>query len=437
MRHKYDTAVVFLYAIGKENMLPYEFRKQIPSSTISTWRKTNYSEYLGHEFRYFFDDAFKNAEIGFKYLKLKKTMLALTRAWVMLSYTLVPLIKSAAGDKVLQARVLNAINYIKSFVGLKRALKIVGISTPMYYQWILEARFDCFDSFTHLCVKRHPQQLQLNEILKIKKMLTNPEYDHWPIVSIAGVALRQRKAIVSLYSWYKYAKFLNISKKVPGKSRKTIGIIASKPNEYLHVDTTFYELITGKKISISFVMDNYSKMILGWHVSERNNFQIVINSVSKALKNIEQHPDQKHSYLVTDGGSENHNKYVNEFIERIAKRKKFKFTKIRALKDIRFSNSPVEAIHRTMKSRYLRGRKFESIKALVKYLEWAVNDYNIERPHYKHRPRTPHEVYFNIPLKFDVKKRVKQAIRTRIKNNKNAKCIQCTGCKPGACENKF
>jgi len=90
-----------------------------------------------------------------------------------------------------------------------------------------------------------------------------------------------------------------------------------------------------------------------------------------------------------------------------------------------------------MKSRYLRGRKFESIKALVKYLEWAVNDYNVERPHYKHRPRTPHEVYFNIPLKFDVKKRVKQAIRTRIKNNKNAKCIQCTGCKPGACETKF
>lgn len=85
-------------------------------------------------------------------------------------------------------------------------------------------------------------------------------------------------------------------------------------------------------------MDNYSKMILGWHVSSRNTFDIVINSVSKALKNIEKkHPDQKHSYLVTDGGSENYNKYVNEFIERIAKRKKFKFTKIRALKDIRFN----------------------------------------------------------------------------------------------------
>ena len=128
-------------------------------------------------------------------------MMALTRAWVMLSYTLVPLIKSASGDKVLQARVLNAINYIKSFVGLKRDLKIIGISSPLYYQWTLEARFECFDSFTSLCVKRHPQQLQISEILKIKKLLTNPEYDHWPIVSIAGVALRQRKLMASLYSW--------------------------------------------------------------------------------------------------------------------------------------------------------------------------------------------------------------------------------------------
>jgi hypothetical protein len=45
IKNKYDTSVIFLYAIGKENLLPTEFRKQIPYSTISTWRKTNYSIY--------------------------------------------------------------------------------------------------------------------------------------------------------------------------------------------------------------------------------------------------------------------------------------------------------------------------------------------------------------------------------------------------------
>ena len=102
MKNKYDTSVIFLYAVGKENLLPHEFRKQIPYSTIATWRKTNYSEYLGHEFWYFFDDAFKNAEINFKYLKLKQTVSALSRTWVLLSYALISLIKNATNDKVLQ-----------------------------------------------------------------------------------------------------------------------------------------------------------------------------------------------------------------------------------------------------------------------------------------------------------------------------------------------
>jgi len=61
IKNKYDTSVVFLYAVGKENLLPAEFRKQIPYSTISSWRKADYSRYMGHEFRYFFDDAFDKA----------------------------------------------------------------------------------------------------------------------------------------------------------------------------------------------------------------------------------------------------------------------------------------------------------------------------------------------------------------------------------------
>lgn len=67
-------------------------------------------------------------------------------------------------------------------------------------------------------------------------------------------------------------------------------------------------------------------------------------------------------------------------------------------------------MHRTIKGRYLRNRKFESIKALSAYLKWAVQDYNELRPHYKHRPKTPYEVYFDIPLNFNLRKRIKQQL---------------------------
>lgn len=427
MKNKYDTSVIFLYAIGKENLLPLEFRKQIPYSTISTWRKANYTSYLGHEFRYHFDEAFKSFELSAQNRQLRNLLYSLSRSWISLSHILLPLIKQANGDKELQLKLLMTVNYLKNQIGLERTLKLLNLSKPLYYQWVLETRFDCFDSYTQLCVKRHPQQLENKEILKIKSLLTDSKTDHWPIVSIQGDALRNKKLVASLYSWYKYARLWGIKKKLIKKQKKKIGIVAMHPNEYLHVDTTFYPLIDGKNICISFVMDNYSKMILGYHVADSNTFDIVRKSLTKALKVIVKHPSQKHSYLVTDGGKENHNKYIDEFITKLSKHK---ITKIKALKDIRFSNSPVEAVHRTIKGRYLRNRKFESIKAVDNYLKWAVEDYNIARPHYKHRPRTPHEVYFDIPLGFDIRKRVKSAITQRVKNNKCSACRQCTmGCK--------
>jgi putative transposase len=163
---------------------------------------------------------------------------------------------------------------------------------------------------------------------------------------------------------------------------------------------------------------------------------VVKQAIANSLKVIAKHPDQlnhaeemppqKNIMLVADGGRENHNKKIDEFISKLSGRK---ITKIRALKDIRFSNSPVEAVHRTIKGRYLRGHKFASVEAVSKFLRWAVMDYNTLRPHYKHRPRTPHEVYFNIPLWFDLRTRTKKTMKERVRKNKNGKCIQCKGFK--------
>lgn len=423
MKNKYDSSVVFLYAIGREDLLPAEFKKKIPYSTISTWRKTDFSKYKGHEYRYYFNEAFKSFETQNENKRLRKLLLSLARSWITLSHLLLPPVKEAEDNKEAQAKILKAIDHLKSQIGLDRTLRLLRISKSLYYQWILQARFDCFDSYTQLCVKRHPQQLHINEIIKIKELLTSPETDHWPINSVQGYALREKQLVASLYSWYKYARLWGIRKKVPKKRQKKVGLQANLPNEYLHVDTTFYPLIDGKRICISFVMDNYSKMILGFSVSDRNTFEIVKKSVRAALRVIETHPNQVNINLVADGGKENHNQHMDAFIKR---QSKHKIKKIWALKDIRFSNSPVEAVHRTIKSRYLRGRQFESIRAIERYLKWAVEDYNVIRPHYKHKPRTPYEVYFNIPLGFDIRKRVMEAVQKRVKNNKCAACIQCS-----------
>jgi hypothetical protein len=105
----------------------------------------------------------------------------------------------------------------------------------------------------------------------------------------------------------------------------------------------------------------------------------------------------------------------------------FKISKVRSLKDIRFSNSPVEAIHRVIKSRYLCNRQFASLQQLERHLEWAVYDYNVLRPHYSHLPKTPREVYFGKALNFDIKERIRSAGKKRVQKNKSLPCNACAG----------
>ncbi len=424
MRKKYDSSVIFLYASGKEHLLPDSFRKKIPYTTIVNWRRIDYSNFIGHEFRSFFEEALDKAELSFRYTKIKCTMMSFARAWVILSSVLQPVIKTAGKDKKIRKNILEAIAFMQKYLGVDRTLKLLGISRTLYQQWILQARFECFDSFTSLCVKRHPHQLEMDEVKKIKTLLTSPELDHWPICSVAGFALRKKSIIASLYTWYKYASLMNITKKPPKKRRKTVGIVSVCPNEYLHVDTTYYPLTDTRNVCITFVMDNYSKMILGFQVAEHVSFRIVKKALAKAVKVIARHPQQDHSFLVADGGTENHNKQINTFLSKISGHR---ITKIRALRDIRFSNSPVEAVHRTMKGRYLRGRKFNTLKSLNDFLEWAVRDYNTIWPHYRHRPRTPQEVYFNTPLGFDIRARVKKAISSRVNHHRRSECSKCKG----------
>ncbi|CAN5527225.1 hypothetical protein BH10BAC1_BH10BAC1_19540 [soil metagenome] len=432
MKQKYDSSVVYLYSTGNENFLPKEFRQQIPYTTIANWRKTDYSAYIGNEFRYFFDEAFESAELKYKHRHIKRLMTSFARSWITLSSVLKPVLRKTKNDKVLQKKILDSIEYIKKYLGLEKTLKLIGITPVMYRQWVLEAAFACVDSHASLCVKRHPHQLGAKEIRKIKRMLLDPKLKHWPIVSIASMALRKKRVIASLYSWYKYAKLLGLNKRTLKIDQKKVGMKANYPNEYLHSDLT--ELyVGGKKAYICFIMDNYSRMILGFNVGERKTFETVKVAFRKAIDVIITHPDHGHSYYVTDGGRENHNKDIHKFIRELSAHK---ITKICALKDVTFSNSPVEAINKTMKSRYLRGKHFETINELAIFLEWAVYDYNQIRPHYALAPKTPYEVYFNLKLGFNLVNRRKKAVQDRIKNNLNAKCKECKGSRKGDCGDK-
>jgi hypothetical protein len=263
-KKKYDTSVVMLYLLGQEKLLPKEFRKTIPYTTISSRRKTNYENYEGSQFRFLFDDNWDLIRLKHENQKLRSTLRSLSRSYVLLKSDLNDFYKWRKNKKEFQSRLVSAINELRPHIGLELALKIFFLHRNQFYEWAVASRHNCTASFTSLCLRRYPRQLQRKEVEKIRDMLTSPSYEHWPIVSIAGHALRNKQVMASLYAWYKYARILNLSHKACKKTTKQVGLIAQRPNEYLHIDTTHYYISDTNKICITVVMDNFSKMILGF-----------------------------------------------------------------------------------------------------------------------------------------------------------------------------
>lgn len=215
---------------------------------------------------------------------------------------------------------------------------------------------------------------------------------------------------------------LGIKRAFKRPEKKATGIKATRTNEYLHVDTTYWTLENGTKMAITFVSDNYSRAILGWAAGMRNCADNVKEALQMAIQTIRKHyPQHVCATLVADGGSENHAVTVAELLE---KTKHPEITKIIALKDISFSNSPIEAINKIMK-RYLRYYNPTTEPAVCKCIELAVPDYSEMRPHGSLKGAIPMEAYTgNIPV-VDFSAKAAKARAERIAANQKANCGKC------------
>jgi len=304
----------------------------------------------------------------------------------------------------------------------KTALKIAGMSSSAFYDRLVRVKFKCGLSPLDLCLKKHPVQLAAAEIRKIKALFADPRFVCWPAVSMYYEGLRNLGPYICLSTFYKYVNLLGLKRRWKKAISKTAGIRADRPNRYLHVDTTYWGLDDGTKAAIAFVSDNFSKAILGWNVSLKNGAENVKRALEQAIYTIRKHhPDHLCATLVADGGGENHAVCIEEFLQN---NRPPEITKIIAQKDIRYSNSPVEAINKIVK-RYLRHYDPRTFSALIKCLAMAVEDYTYKRPHGSLKGLTPFEAYTQPLRKPDFRARIKQARSLRVEQNRNAGCQEC------------
>ncbi|MDH5382426.1 MAG: DDE-type integrase/transposase/recombinase, partial [Cyclobacteriaceae bacterium] len=243
--------------------------------------------------------------------------------------------------------------------------------------WLTQVKFKCENSVFSLCRKQYPNQLRPTEVETMKKLLTDPELSHWPIISLCYHAVRKGLLSASPQTWYKYNKLLGIRKQAfRRRNPYKKGLKATYPNQYWHADITIFKTLDNVKHYIYLVVNNYSRKILSWDMADRVSGEIRMQTLKEAWENTQ--PEQTVE-LIVDSGSENNNHTIDRFISST----EVDMKKSVALKDILFSNSMVEAANKLLKYRYLFPGNIEDGTQLKIALEKSINDFNEIRPHGK------------------------------------------------------
>jgi transposase InsO family protein len=258
----------------------------------------------------------------------------------------------------------------------------------------------------------------------MKELLASNEFMGWPLYSIARHALRKNILSSCVNTWYKYAKLLGVERhKKKWHKGKTKGIRAEKIHEIWHADVTILKLANNTRAYIYLVVDNFSRLILAFRVALMLSAEIRKETIKEAYeKYILPTVKPEKTCLLVDGGSENNNEKVEEYLKNDA----VTMEKIIAQADIEFSNSMIEAVNRTLKQRYLYYHIYPDIDTLEKIVEKAAYDYNEKCPHISHKGLTPREVLENITLNSEeILNQMEQSRIKRIAENRKANCGLC------------
>jgi transposase InsO family protein len=422
-RRKISTTIKFLVNV---NALPAAYKQQLHASQISRYKNHfNIQEYVGHDLVNLSDEVIS----ALRKINEHKIERKIIYGFLRLTAVLRKAFNSAKQfHKVLSQskdQIVEAVQRLNPAVPVAKCAKLIGICSSTLRNWITAVRVRCSGSLINICRKVHPNQLLAGEVYTIHGLLKSEHMKYWPLISVYYYALHNKIVSMSLSTWYKYARLLNITRLVP-KSIKHYGqsIRATAPNQYWHADVTLFRSQDRVLNYIYLVVDNFSKMVLSWAVSTKLCAQIRANTFRSALKTALIHyPVVDTIRLIVDSGSENNNATVDEFIASVST---IEIKKIRALKDVSFSNSQAEAANRIIKTAYLNQQEIADTSHLFTALTQVVHDFNFVRPHGSINGLIPFDCYIGKTIDtVAIKQQLSQSRAERIYGNRNFTCNKC------------
>ena len=419
-RRSWDTAVKHMVRNGVlQDILTSEQMASIPRSNLSRWRGEANDKYTFCQI-----NAIIQKELEFiKRINQSSKIKKINESYFKLVDALHDILSDIKGVKSClknqKELIVNTIESVKEYVPMDAALKVFHISRSTFENYKSIVIHKCDRSYFNWCAKRFSNQLLSKEIQVIKNYMINDSYRHWSKASVYLKAVRDQNLHCCLSTFYKYCRLLGFKNKT--RKRKSDGyhpIKTIKPNELWCADVTVFKTGDHIKHYIHFLMDHYSKYIIGYRVCTSPSSFAIKELLREATL---QHQPNRLQFL-TDGGSENVNQVVHHFINRPT----IPIEHIIAQKDVAFSNSMVEALNKIIKHQFLFPKVIDNRTQLEKKLAECVPVYNTIRPQMSLGGNTPQETFKGLSIDFSRYSQSfnKQSVYRRVQNKGND-CKKC------------
>jgi putative transposase len=279
--------------------------------------------------------------------------------------------------------IIDLIKDYKEILTIKEIIECLGISSSTYYRWRSEI-MGCIYNDNKKCSVSRPSQLTMEEQRKLVQFAKSKQFKKFSTVSLMYYCKRKNLLNCSLESWYKYLRLYGIDRR--NKKFKKItyrnGLRAKCIDEYWHIDITEIKYGKNSKVYLQVVVDNYSRMIVGWKLSLNKKMDLTCKTL---LKSFEISPNFK-GEIISDNGAENTGATPVKLL--LGRGIRQLIAKI----DIRYSNSMVEAVFRQLKQKFLLKRE-KTYNRLYRLLYKFIHQYNNIIPHTMLLGATPFETY--------------------------------------------
>jgi len=419
-RKSYDTNIKHLarHKLLRDILTPEQLKK-IPRSNINRWENEAEDKYTHSELNEILKKEVELIKLFSQSSKIKNGF----KKYIQLTNTFNEIISDLKGVKTVfknkQELIVNTVEQVKDYIPINEALKVFNISRGTYQNYKAKVIYKCDQSYFKWCTKRFPNQLLPKEVETIKKYMTDENYQFWSKSSIYLKALRDGSLSCCLATFYNYCRLLgfkNIQRRKKSDDYKPIKTSGS--NELWCADVTIFKTADGVKHYIHFLMDHYSKFILGYKVEKHSSGIAITNLLKEATLKYKPVVIQ----FLTDGGSENVNNNVSGYLDSLSINTNHQI----AQKDVVFSNSMIEALNKTIKHEFLHPKKINISSEVKKALDEVIPIYNIIRPQMSLAGNTPFETYHGKTIDLNQYKSHFLEHKTyRITQNTNNSCNIC------------